>query len=311
MTAIITNLTGTTQLDESAVSEFDTQFRITAGQNDVMTPFCTYKAGIAGASILVNIYPRFAAVTSALSETDPVPATSYSDSSVTFTPQPFGLNVWRTLMSSLTSGGKVDLAIAKAVGLNMGQSMNAQCTVAGEASTNQYIIDGTAAASVGASQTINTNNTMGKIYIFLQRNSVAPHSNGSYISVQHPDVIGDLVGAADAGSWTDVNKYAAPGVVLQNEAGKYKGFTVVSNTAANVVDQPSSGTVDLYKSLFFGEGAFARVESSPAQLYLENVPNQLGMFVSIGWRSVHKYGILDQNSIWTLTTAATTGANAS
>ena len=104
--------------------------------------------------------------------------------------------------------------------------MDKLAILAMDASTNSYIIGGTAEGSVADTQ-VASDTFLNYFYNKLARASV-PMIDGAYVMVAHDDVIADLREATVAGSWTDVSKYATPETVLRNEVGMYKGFRAVS-----------------------------------------------------------------------------------
>lgn len=308
MAAFRANLTGTTELDDSLVLAFAQSFLIASGQNNVMDQVVQENIDIGAKSIQMTKYARLALATTPLTETDDVASVQMTDTPILFVPREHGNAITRTNLASLQTGGKVDLAAAQIVGINMGSTYDKLACEALDASTNVYIVGGTAAGSVTSGQ-VASGTFLNTIYNKLARSNVM-NINGSYVMIAHDDVIADLRADTSVGSWTDVSKYAIPGQVLQNEVGMYKGFIVLRNNNATYADQTGAGTVDLYNSYFLGANALGKAVSQNAQVVVTGPFDTLGRFVNVGWYGVAKYGIIDQDSVWVGQCASSLGANA-
>lgn len=311
MAAFTTNLSGTTELDSSLVLAFAQNYIIAVGQNNVMDQLllngeATYDIG--GKSIQLTKYARLGLATTPLTETDDVVSEALSDSAIVITPAEYGNVVTTTSLGNLQSGGKADLAAAQIVGINHGSTTDKLAILALDASSNAYIVGGTAAGSVTAGQ-VADGAYLNYFYNKLARTSV-PTINGSYVMVAHDDVIADLREATAVGSWVDVTKYATPETVLANEVGMYKGFRVVRNNNATFADQTGAGTVDLYNSYFLGANGLGKGISQPGQLVISGPFDKLGRFLNIGWKETSKYAIVDQDAVWLGQSASSKGSNA-
>ncbi len=63
----------------------------------------------------------------------------------------------------------------------------------------------------------------------------APKIDGAYVAIVHPHVARDLMTASkEAGSWTDINKYADPENIFEGEIGKIGGVRFVETTEAKI-----------------------------------------------------------------------------
>ena len=308
MAAFTTNLSGTTQLDDSLVLAFAQSYLVSVGQNNVMDQFVQLREDIGAKSIQLTKYARLALATTPLTETDDVTSEAMADSQILLTPAEYGNVVTTTNLANLQSGGKADLAAAEIVGLNHGSTMDKLAILALDASTNSYIIGGTAAGSVASNQ-VASDVFLNYFYNKLARMSV-PTINGAYVMVAHDDVIADLREATGVGSWVDVTKYATPETVLANEVGMYKGFRVVRDNNATFADQTGAGTVDLYNSYFVGANGLGKAVSQTGQMVISGPFDKLGRFVNIGWKETCKYGIIDQDAVWLGQCASSKGANA-
>lgn len=309
MAAFTTNLSGTTELDHSLVSLFAQAYLIAVGQNNVMDPLVQYREDIGAKSIALTKYARLAAATTPLTETDDVVSSAMSDTQIVLTPAEYGQVITTTNLASLQTGGKADLGAAELVGINHAETLNALAVAALEASGNGLTIGDKAAGDVLAGDVM-SGTFMNRVYNKLARSSVPMFDGLGYVAVMHDDVIGDLRAGAAAGDWTDVNKYTDPSIVLRNEVGFYKGFRIVRNNACAFADQAGAGTVDLYKSSFFGKNALGKATSQTGRLVISGPFDKLGRFVNIGWYEVSKYQIVDTDAVWVGTTASSFGANA-
>lgn len=304
MADITTNLTGTAQLDNSAVLAFEQSFLIANGQENVMDALAQVRWDIGAKSIDMTKYARLAAATTPLNEREEVTSAAMSDTQILLTPVEYGNVVTTTALSSLQSGGKVDLASAQVVGINAGETQNALAIAALDASSNAYIIGGTAAGSVTSGQ-VASRTFFNYFYNKLARANVQK-INGDYVVVAHDDVIHDLRADTSAGSWIDVNKYATPETILPNEVGSFAGFRVVRNNAATYADQTGAGTVDLYNSYFFGANAFGKAVSQDVSIGFTQT-DKMNRFLNVYWKGVFKYGIIDQDALWLGQSASSVG----
>lgn len=308
MAAFTTNLSGVTELDDSIILAFAQSYLIAQGQNNVMDQFATMKEEIGAKSITIPKYARLGLATTPLTETDDLVSAALADTGITLTPAEYGNVVTTTKLANLQTGGKADLAAAQLVGINHGSTMDKLACLALDASSNGYVIGGTAEGSVTGSQ-VASDVFLNYFYNKLARANI-PMVNGAYVMVAHDDVIADLREATGAGSWTDVTKYAAPGETLMNEVGMYKGFRVVRNNNATFADQTGAGTVDLYNSYFFGFNALGKATSQPGRMVATGPFDKLARFVNLGWYEVSQYKIIDTDAVWVGKCASSKGANA-
>lgn len=306
--AFTTNLSGVTEVDDSIILAYDQAYLVAVGQDNVMDQFVSRRTQIGAKSIALPKYARLAAATTPLTETEDVTSAALSDTGIVLTPAEYGNVVTKTNLASLQTGGTIDMAAAQLVGMNHGLTMDVLAIQAMDASTNSYVIGGTAEGSVTSGQ-VASDVFLNYFYNKLARASV-PMINGSYVMVAHDDVIADLREATGTGSWVDVSKYATPETVLMNEVGMYKGFRVVRDNNATFADQTGAGTVDLYNSYFFGFNALGKATSQEGRMVATGPFDKLNRFVNLGWYEVSKFGIIDQDALWLGKSASSKGANA-
>lgn len=305
--AFTLNLSGTAQVDDSLVKAYDQSFLLAAAQGNVMEQFATYRANIGAVSIEFPKYSQLALATTPLTETEDVTSEAMSDSKVILTPAEYGNAVTRTALSSLQSGGKVDVAAAQLVGFNLGATKNKLATLALDASTNVITPGGAAIAALTAADILDAA-VLNTAYNKLARASVQP-IGGEYVLVAHDDVIADLREATSVGSWVDVSKYATPETVLRNEVGMYKGFRVVRNNHATITADAGAGAVDSYNSYVLGMNALGLAESKVPGLVATGPFDKLARFVNLGWHGVFSYGIIDTDAVYKIVTASSKGTN--
>lgn len=301
-----TNLSGTTQFDDSIVQAYERQFMISVGEDSVMDQFAAYQQDVGAKSITISKYGRLTLAVTPLTETDDVASEAVSDSQVVFTPAEYGNAVTKTSLASLQTGGKIDLAIPELVGRNMGQTKSKLAIQALESSANQLIVGGATEATLAAGNVM-SGNQLNIVYNKLARASVPTVEGGLYVAVMHDDVIHDL--RLDSG-WINCSQYKDTMNLYTNEVGMFRGFRIIRNNLASFADQSGAGLVDVYKSSFFGARAFGLAESKAPTLTLTGPFDKLGRFVNVGWYGVFQYKILDTDAVWTVLSASSVGANA-
>lgn len=267
--AFTTNLTGTAEVDSSIVLAFDQSIIVASGQAQIMEPFVTVKAEVNAKSIAFTKYGRLALATSPLTETEDVVSASLADSEILFVPKEYGNVVTTTNLASLQTGGKVDMAKAQLVGMNMGQTMDQLAINALLASANVE-----AAALSGA--------TLDAQYSKLAAKSVQM-IDGSYVLLASE---ADIAGLRNEAGFVDVAKYANAADVLKNEVGIYKGHKVVRHQG-----------VPAGKAISFGGNALGKAVSQEAGMRLTAGADKLGRFAHLGWYGVFCYGIIDADAI--------------
>lgn len=270
------NLTGTAQVDNSIVLAYDQGFIVAAGQAAILDQFVQTRYDIGAKSIAFPKYGRLAVSTTPLNEREDLTSAALADTEVLFTPAEYGNVVTTTSLASLQTGGKVDLAAATLVGLNMGQTMDALAIAALKTSTN-ITVDATFDGAALDAQ-----------YSRLAAKSVQPLADGLYVAVMPESKIALL--RAESG-WIDVQKYSNALNVLRNEVGIYKGHRIVRHQGV--------GT----DVISFGYNAFGKAVSKEASLTMTGPFDKLGRMVNVGWYGVLAYGLIDTDSVERITIA--------
>ena len=308
MVDFTTVMTGTAELDVSAVLEYEARFIIAHKQSNVMDALCEYKADIDAKSIDMTKFAALTVNTTALNEREDVVSQAMADTQVLFTPTEHGDVITTTKLSNLQTGGKTDAAAGQLVGQNMAAVQNKLATLALEGTTNVSTVAASEGATVAGD--IITTGQLGLIYNKLQRSNQLVHPvTGNYVAVMHPDVIHDLLEATDAGSWQDVKKYSDSREILNNEIGTLKGFTIISNSDCLINVDGGATTVDTYSTSFLAFNGLGKAENMTPGMTVTGPFDKLGRFLNIGWMGSFKYGIVDEDATWKLISSSSVGVN--
>ena len=145
----------------------------------------------------------------------------------------------------------------------------------------------------------------------MRRNKIQPLIGTGFVALMHPDIVSDLRNVAAAGDWVDVAKYSNLQLVLQNEVGFFKGFKIIEDANVTINTDAGSTTTDTYHSIFMGYNALGYAESvsNAPHPTLVGETDKLNRFAHFGWYGVFKYGIIEQNAIWVVTSASSFGSN--
>lgn len=302
--AFTANMTGTTQLDDSILTAFDQGFLIATAQANVMEQFVTEANFVAGSYQLPR-YAQLSVSTTPLTEDEDVTSEAMFDTKVVFTPAEYGKVVTKTLLASLQTGGKADLAAAQLVGINVGRTMNKLACLALDASSNVRIVDAIAEGSLAASNVLDRDE-VNRAYNRLARTSV-PMIGDQYVAIAHEDTLFDVRDSVAAGSWNEVSKYTGSTAILANEVASFGGFRWVRNNDATFADQSGAGTVDVYNSYFLGYNALGKATSKAPTLSFTST-DKLGRFINVGWLAVCQYKIVESDAVQVVRSASSIGA---
>lgn len=306
--AFTVNLSGTAQVDDSIISEFDAEFRVALAEQGAAAQFASIKKDFKAASISLPRYDQLALATTPLVETDDVTSEAMSDSAVIVTPKEYGNVVTTTKLASLQTAGMADRAAAKLVGINAGRTDNKLAVLALDASTNILFASGTDRVSTVAGD-IMTGTLMGQAYNKLARKEAIGVANGDYVALMHDDIIHDIREASGAASWVDVHKYSLPETALRNEVGMYKGFRIVRDNLTTIITDGGAAAVDIYLSHFLGFNAFGKGVSQSIEMRATGPFDKLSRFVNLGWHGVFEYKIVEQDALWSAESASSVGVN--
>lgn len=287
-------MTGTAQVDDSIIEEFEAQFLLAQAEQGVADQFVSWRKDIGAKSISIPKYDHLSLATTPLVEKEDVDSEALSDIEILFTPAEYGNVVTTTKLANLQTGGKADLAAARLVGINAGRTQNRLALLAMDGSSNVLFGDGTDFNSITIAGVMSPT-IMGKAYNALARENSIGVANGDYVMIAHDDVIFDLRESTASGSWQDVHKYAIPSEVLRNEVGMYKGFRVIRDNLSTIAT--NSGSVDVYNSYFMAYNALGKAMSQEVMVKLTGPFDKLGRFVNVGWHGVLQYGIVEEKAL--------------
>ena len=304
------NLTGTAEVDDSIRQEFDTEFRLAFTEQGVASQFSTLKRDIGAESISLPKYDQLGLAITPLNEREDVDSESLSDSKVVITPQEYGKVVTTTKLANLQTGGMVDRAAARLVGINAGRSRNKLATLALDAGTQILRVGGYATdAEILVGDTMD-GSTMGKAFNKLARKNVPGLAGGDYFFIAHDDVIHDIREQSGANSWIDAHKYALPETLLRNEVGMYKGFRVIRDNLSTILADAGDGTTDVYNSYAIGFNALGEAVSADIAMVATGPFDKLNRFVNMGWLGCFNYKIIDNEALVLCKSSSSVGDNA-
>lgn len=268
-----------------------------------------------GASVTFTKFNDLAAATTPLSETTDVDAVALSDAQVSLTLAEYGNAVVTSFRVRATSFIDLDRPVANIVGYNAGLSLDTLARDIVQAGTNvRYASTAVSRVTVGAAMTLTAANVR-RAYVDLQSSNVATF-NGYYGAVIHPKVSYDLRGETGAAAWRDPHTYSQPQQIWNGEVGEFEGFRfMVSPRAPEFVDAGVGGTVDVYRSLFFGRQAIAKAYSTwegrgayPVVIFGQ-VVDKFKRLQPVGWHWFGKYGFFRQESMTAVESSSSIGTN--
>lgn len=302
------NLSGTAEVDDSAVETMSQQIQIAAHESQTLEPFVTHAQYVDGKSQGLRRYGLISINESPLNEREDVTSSAMSDSIVRLVPKEYGNVVTPTALASLQSGGAVDLAAAQVTGINMGQSQTRHAMLKLDASSNKLIAGSGTVGAITASDVL-SGTIANKAYNKLARTNipVLMNTGGMYVAIAHEDVLNDI---RQESGFTDVAKYARPDEILRNEIGMYKGFRWLRNNLCTLSADAGDTNVDVYNTYFLGFNGLGKDTSLAPQMRITGPFDKFARFVNVGWYGVYEYGIIDPAAIWVAQTAASVGDNA-
>lgn len=304
-----TNMADTTALDANLILAWKKAFFISAegGLTRGLDSLVTDRTNEMMKTMSTTEYTKLTVQTSALTEdTNPNPEEP-SDSAHVVTPAEFGNYTQRTRLVHLQTAGQVDMAMVDLAVDNMKESREKNLILKGEASTNEITTHASGEASIDTTDVI-TPTFVSRMYNKLERSGM-PRINGFYWAWCHPDVMHDLKINTDAAGWIQTNQYDNSLEVRNYEVGIYKGFRWISHPQMTINTDAGTGTVDTYHTVFHGANAFQYATSQETALSIRDANDPFGRFLNIGWYGVYNYAILNQDSLWMLTSASSIGTN--
>lgn len=304
------NMTGTAEVDDSIREEYDVEFRVAFAEQGSMSQLASIRRDIGAKAINMPKYEQLALATTPLSEKEDVTSEALVDSKVVIVPVEYGNVVTTTKLASLQTGGMVDRAAARMVGINAGRTQNKLAILACDAGATQIELP-VGRANIGEIEATDTMDAtfMGRVFNILARQNVPTLMGGDYFMVAHDDVIHDIREQSGANSWIDAHKYALPEALLKNEVGMYKGFRVIRDNLATITVDGGLGTVDVYNSYFLGFNALGWAVSQDIGMVATGPYDKLNRFVNMGWLGCFKYQVIEDQALVIAQTSSSVGAN--
>lgn len=306
----VTTATGTAALDNSLVTNFSNIAYFAALAEEAADQFAQ-ESGVDGKTITWSKYGDLSVDTSELTELDDVASTAMTDTDFSLTPAEIGMVITKTRLASFQTGGKIDVAAAKAIGRAAGQKKDKLAMGVLEAAsplTTVYAGSATAASNLSVGDTAGKT-FVNKLYNKLRRRNTPVNTvTGTYVAIAHDDVIADIRDEVGDGAFVDVMKYKSPDQILNQEVGRFGGFTWISSGNATITAD-ANGTIDAYKVLAFGDEVLYRAVSEAVGIRLTGPFDKLGRFLNVGFYGILKYGVFDANNLVHGVCASSFGSN--
>lgn len=300
--------TDNTSVGDSIKSLWNEQTLFEAGYELVADQFATVKMNAAARTVY---FPRFALLsptTSALTDSEDPAATEITDTAVSITCAEYGRSATYNIMAELQSG-RVNLAVTKVIGSDMGASMDkiAMASLEAFSTTVIYPNAATAVGNITAADVLDKG-FAGRLYNKLARKNVPGVVGGMYAGVAHDDQLFDLRNDVSKGSWIEVKEYADPNAPLTNEVGMYNGIRWFRSRNVTVTAD-SNGTVDSYKVSVLGANALGKAVTKEPGIVISGPFDSLQRFYNVGWYGIFGYAVVDTNNMVQGICASSIGAN--
>ena len=276
-----------------------------------------------GSGVTFTIFSELAQATSTISETVDITPATMGDSQVTVTLAEYGNSVLTTAKLRGTSFLDVDSAGANLIGYNAGDSIDAVVSAVLAAGTNVVFATGGATDPVSRT-TINSDDALSASDVRLVtaqlRKANVPTYNGHYMGYIHPDVSYDFRTATDAAAWRTPANYVNPTGIYNGEIGMFEGVRFVETARAPLFadasnNAGSTGTIDVYATLFMGRQALAKAYSFTdgngafPKIVRGEVVDSLRRFNPIGWYWLGGYGRFREAALRRVEGGSSIGSN--
>lgn len=270
-----------------------------------------------GSSISFSKVTSMSPATTPLTETSDVTPVEVVDDEVNITMTEYGNVTRNTAKLRGTSFLPVNETLARAVGYNMGETIDLIARVPFYAGSNvAYGTGGTGTpdsrANVNAADTLDPHDI--RAAVAELRADAVPTLQGSYVSVIHPHVYVDFVENTDAAGWTTPANYSDSTRRWNGEIGTFEGVRFINSPRAKIfTDTGSPTTVDVYATCVIGAEAVGKAYSKHPewgehpQMVQGPIVDALRRFVPIGWKHLVGYGIFRQESLWRIESGSSLG----
>ncbi len=307
MTDFHATQTDNTSVGDSIISLWNEQTIFEADYELVCDQFATKKSGVGG----IMYFPRFALMTptiTALTDSVDLAATEVTDTAASLTATEYGRSTTYNIKAEVQSG-RVNLAVTKIIGSDMGASQDKIAMTRLEAFTTTVIYPNaaTAVSNVTTSDVLDKA-FAGRLYNKLARTNIPGAVDGVYAGIAHEDQLFDLRNDAGNGGWTDVSKYSSLVPVLKNEVGMFQGIRWFRSKNVTVTSD-SNGTIDTYKVNVLGANALGKFTNVEPHIVISGPFDALLRFYNVGWLGIFEYGVIDTACMVQGITASSVGAN--
>ena len=226
-----------------------------------------------------------------------VPATS----TVTLTPNEYGLATVRTLKIKNRSMVPLDPEAARVVGDHCGKTVDELLQDRMIAGTQVYRGGGKAATNLVTAADTLTSDMIRKSVTLLRGNQAAPRDGQFYVGVIHPNVSYDLRKEAGSGGWRVPMEYQTNERLFAGEIGAWEGVRFIENPRTrNANDGASSAQV--YRSYILGREALAEAVVTEPHLVIGPIVDRLERFRPVGWYGDFDFQIFRQEALVRLET---------
>jgi N4-gp56 family major capsid protein len=301
--------TDNTSVGDSILSLWNEQTLFEAGYELVTDQFATVRQSPAGGRTVY--FPRFALLsptTTALTDSEDLASSEITDTAVSITCEEFGRVATYNIMAELQSG-RVNLAVTKVIGSDMGASLDKIALAKLEAFSTTVIYPNSAtAASNLATTDVLDKAFAGRLYNKLVRKNVPGVVNGMYAGIAHDDNLFDLRNEVGSGSWVEVNQYSNLTPILQGEVGMFNGIRWFRSRNVTVTAD-SNGTIDSYKVNVLGANALGKAVTKEAGIVISGPFDPLLRFHNVGWYGILGYAVVDTNNMVQGICASSVGSN--
>jgi len=307
--AFTINMSGTAEVDDSIREEYDVEFRVAFAEQGSASQLATLRRDIGAKLIHLPKYDQLSLATTPLTEKDDPDSEALVDSKISITPAEYGNVVTTTKLASLQTGGMVDRAAARMVGINAGRTENKLAILALDAATT-ILFPGSVSLETALVATDTADAEMlGRAYNKLARLNVPGLSGNDYFMIAHDDVIHDIREQSGPNSWIDTHKYALPEAILKNEVGMYKGLRIIRDNLCTIVADGGAATVDAYHSYVVGFNGLGQAVSQDISMVATGPFDKLNRFVNMGWLGCFNFKIVESDAVVMLSCASSVGAN--
>lgn len=271
-----------------------------------------------GLQVTLFIRGALAAAITPLIEGQDINAVPMTDSTVTLTIAEYGN---AEISTAAVRGGAlmaIDELAADDIGFNSGLSQDSLARNALAAGSQVWYANGnthTLRSQVATSDLLKAHDVRVQ-RAALARNNVKRFDGGMYAAFISPDVALDLQEETGQGSWRTPHEYAAGlnNGIWTGEIGTFQGFRFVEAPRAPVFPNVGAGSANVYRTLFMGREAMAKVWSlrdgngPMPEIVIGPVTDTLRRFHPIGWKWLGGYGIFRQKAIWGVESCASIDA---